>query len=270
MPSLLAPDRLVADAASSGTAAADGTAASDRLAIAIDDVCVRYRVPLDPGLSLKEYVVRRFARQRRHVDHEALAHVSVTVAKGAALGIIGANGSGKTTLLRLIAKVLTPTSGRVRVWGRVGPLLDVIGGFHPELTGRENVFLNGTLLGLSRREIAARFEAIAGFAEIGEFIDAPMRTYSSGMVVRLGFAIASDVDPDILAIDEALGVGDDRFQRKCAARLDGFRERGTTLVIVSHDMTSIRRLCTTALWLDHGRARMLGPVDEVVNAYLAR
>jgi ABC-type polysaccharide/polyol phosphate transport system ATPase subunit len=169
----------------------------------------------------------------------------------------------------LIARVLTPTSGRVRVRGRVAPILDLVGGFHPELTGRENIYLNGTLLGLTRRDIDRRLNGIVAFAELDGFIDAPVRMYSSGMVARLGFAIASDVDPDILVIDEALGVGDERFQLKCAERLDRFRARGITLVLVSHDMHSVQRLCTRALWIDQGHARTVGAVDAVVDAYLA-
>lgn len=242
---------------------------SDAPVIAIEAVTVRYRVPRDPALTLKEYAIRRLARRVSFREIDALHDVSVTIHEGDALAVIGPNGAGKTTLLRLIARVLTPTSGRVRVRGRVAPILDLVGGFHPELTGRENIYLNGTLLGLTRRDIDRRLNGIVAFAELDGFIDAPVRMYSSGMVARLGFAIASDVDPDILVIDEALGVGDERFQLKCAERLDRFRARGITLVLVSHDMHSVRRLCTRALWIDHGHARTVGAVDAVVDAYLA-
>jgi ABC-type polysaccharide/polyol phosphate transport system ATPase subunit len=242
---------------------------SDAPVIAIDGVTVRYRVPCDPALTLKEYAIRRLVRRVSFREIDALRDVSVTVREGEALAVIGPNGAGKTTLLRLVARVLTPTSGRVRVRGRVAPILDLVGGFHPELTGRENIYLNGTLLGLTRRDIDRRLSGIVAFAELDGFIDAPVRMYSSGMVARLGFAIASDVNPDILVIDEALGVGDARFQVKCAERLDRFRARGVTLVLVSHDMHSVRRLCTRALWIEHGRAHALGAVDEVVDAYLA-
>ncbi len=194
--------------------------------------------------------------------------MSIDVSAGEALAVIGQNGSGKTTLLRLIARVLTPTSGRVRTTGRVAPILDIVGALQPDLTGRENIFLNGTLLGLTRRQIADRLDRIVDFAEVGEFIDAPLRTYSSGMVARLGFAIASDTEPDILVIDEALGVGDERFQRKCAARIDAIRARGTTFVLVSHDMHSVQRLCSRAVWLDGGRVRAIGPASSIVSAYL--
>jgi ABC-type polysaccharide/polyol phosphate transport system ATPase subunit len=237
--------------------------------IHVDRVSVRYRVTLDPVLSLKEYAIRRLTGRAGYLDHHALEDVSLRVEPGEAVGIIGPNGAGKTTLLRLIARVMRPSSGRVLVHGRVAPILDLVGAFHPELTGRENVFLNGTLLGLTRHEIARRLDRIVQFAELDAFIDAPMRTNSSGMIARLGFAVASDVDAAILVIDEALGVGDERFQIKCAARLDAFRERATTLLLVSHDMNSIRRLCTRVLWIERGCCRMTGSAPEVIDAYLA-
>jgi homopolymeric O-antigen transport system ATP-binding protein len=245
----------------------ESVAVSDAVVL-IEHASVRYRLPVDQATSFKEFAIRRLTRRARYVTHDALRDVCVTVARGDAVGIIGQNGAGKTTLLRLVARVLPPTSGRVRVRGRVAPILDLVGAFHPELTGRENIFLNGTLLGLGRREIAARLDRIVEFAELDDFIDAPVRTYSSGMVARLGFAVASDVDPDILVIDEALGVGDERFQVKCATRLDVFRGRGTTLLLVSHDMQSIVRLCTHAVWIERGCVRQIGPAAEVTAAYL--
>lgn len=238
-------------------------------AVQFDEAGVRYRVPQDRTSSFKEYAIRRFRGGLRYIEHEALRDITLSVAPGDTLGIIGQNGAGKTTLLRLIARVLVPTSGRVRVRGRVAPILDIVGAFHPELTGRENVFLNGTMLGLSRREIASRMANIAAFAEIDTFMDAPLRTFSAGMIARLGFAVASEVDPDILVIDETLAVGDARFQVKCAERLDRFRAKGVTLLLASHDMSSIRRLCRRSLWLERGRARMLDATEAVVSAYLA-
>jgi len=235
-------------------------------AVRLDDVAVQYRVPRSRGLSLKAWAAS-CAWRHGHFAHEALRGVSLEVRQGESLAVVGANGSGKTTLLRVIARVMSPTSGRVRIRGRVAPILDVVGAIHPELTGRENIVLNGTLLGLSRRETEARLERIVDFAEIGPFIDAPMRTYSAGMVARLGFAVASDTDADILVIDEALGVGDERFQRKCAARIDAILATGSTFILVSHDMHTVRRLCSRALWLDAGQVRANGPVDDVVAAY---
>ena len=236
-------------------------------AVRLDDVAVQYLVPRTPGLSLKAWATSGAWRQR-HFMHDALRNVSIVVEPGEALAVIGANGSGKTTLLRVIARVMSPTSGRVRIRGRVAPILDVVGALHPELTGRENIILNSTLLGLSRRHAEARLERIVDFAEVGSFIDAPMRTYSAGMMARLGFAVVSDTDADILVIDEALGVGDERFQVKCAARIDAIRSEGTTLILVSHDMHTVRRLCSRALWLDAGQVQATGPGDDVVARYL--
>jgi ABC-type polysaccharide/polyol phosphate transport system ATPase subunit len=259
MTSLVADKALVA---SRQAAAATGMAV-----VQLDEVTVRYRVPQQRVGNLKEYLVGR-ARGSGHVEHEALRSVSLSVPAGEALGVIGANGSGKTTLLRLIARVLTPSTGRVRTRGRVAPILDVVGALQPELTGRENIFLNGTMLGLTRRDVAGRLDRIVDFAEVGLFIDAPLRTYSSGMMARLGFAIASDTDADILVIDEALGVGDERFQRRCAARIDAIRDAGTTFILVSHDMHSVHRLCSRVVWLEAGRIRATGTPADVVPRFL--
>jgi ABC-type polysaccharide/polyol phosphate transport system ATPase subunit len=243
------------------------TSRDDAPAVQLDDITVRYRVPQQRAGTMKEYLVGR-SRRSTYIEHEALKSVSLSVPAGEAIGIIGANGSGKTTLLRLIARVLTPSTGRVRTRGRVAPILDVVGALQPELTGRENVFLNGTMLGLSRRDVARRIDRIVEFAEVGPFIDAPLRTYSSGMMARLGFAIASDTDADILVVDEALGVGDERFQRRCAARIDAIRGAGTTFMLVSHDMHSVQRLCSRAVWLDAGRIRAVGASADIVTQFM--
>ena len=237
-------------------------------AVRLDDVSVRYRLTAGRPHSLKEYVVGRWRRATQGTEFEALRAVSLSIGRGEAVAIVGRNGSGKTTLLRLIARVLAPSAGRVQTWGRVAPILDVVGALHPELTGRENVFLNGTMLGLSRRQIVERFDRIVDFAEIGPFIDQPLRVYSAGMMARLGFAIASDTDADIFVIDEALAVGDERFQRKCAARIDAIRRGGTTFILVSHDMQSVARLCRRAVWLDRGVLRADGRPDRVVPCFL--
>lgn len=237
-------------------------------AVVLDDVSVQYRVQHGSTESLKAFLLGH-GRSVDVVEHDALRDVSVSIGQGESLGVIGSNGSGKTTLLRLIARVLRPSAGRVRVRGRIAPLLDLVGGFHPELTGRDNIVLNGTLLGLRRHEIRARIDSIVDFAEIGRFIDAPLRTYSAGMVLRVGFAVATDIEPDVLVIDEALGVGDERFQRRCAARIDHLRSRGVTFILVSHDLHSIQRLCARVMWLDRGAIRMIGGSAEVIAAYLA-
>jgi len=240
-------------------------------AVLVEGVSVRYRVPKARTVSLKEYAIRRLkgTATASFVEHAALSGVSLRVMPGDSLAIVGPNGSGKTTLLRLISRVLTPTSGRIRTYGRVAPILDVLGALHPDLTGRENIFLNGTMLGLSRRQIVERLDRIVDFAEVGDFIDAPLRSFSSGMTARLGFAVASDAAPDTLVIDEALAVGDARFQKKCAARIDEIRARGTTFILVSHDMQSVRRLCTRAIWLERGSIRADGQVEAVVSSFLA-
>lgn len=238
-------------------------------AIFLEDVSVRYRVPRERITTVKEYAIRLLKRQVGYVDCLALQGLNLEVRQGEVFGILGKNGAGKSTLLKLIARVLQPTGGRVKVRGRVAPLLDISAGFHPELTGRENVFLNGTLLGLSRKEITDKFTNIVDFAELWDFIEAPFRMYSSGMIARLGFAVATAVEPDILLIDEVLAVGDEAFRRKCAERMQRFRERGTTILLVSHDMNTIKQICQRAVWLNKGEIRLLGPASEVVAHYEA-
>ncbi len=235
--------------------------------IRVESVSVRFRIPVEPIRSLKEYAIRRIQGRLGFRDVWALKEVTFEVGRGEVLGVIGRNGSGKSTLLKVIARVLRPTSGRVRVKGRVAPLLELGGGFHPELTGRENVFLNGTLLGHSRREIAERFSWIVDFAELWDFIDAPLRTYSTGMVARLGFAVATAWAPDILLVDEVLAVGDEGFQRKCQARMIEFLQKGTTILLVSHNVGLIQQMCHRALWMNQGEIQALGPAIYVVRQY---
>ena len=197
----------------------------------------------------------------------ALADVSLEVKGGEAVGLIGANGAGKSTMLGLIAGVLQPQTGTVEVQGRVAPLLELGGGFHPELTGRENIMLNGVLLGLRRVELDARMDAIGAFSELGDFLEQPLRTYSSGMVARLAFAVAAHLDPDILLIDEILAVGDQHFQAKCREKIAEFKERGVTIVLVSHALEDVRRLCDRAIWLEGGAIRAEGAPGPVIDAY---
>jgi ABC-type polysaccharide/polyol phosphate transport system ATPase subunit len=200
---------------------------------------------------------------------QALKGVSFGVASGRTFGIIGRNGSGKSTMLKLIAGIGKPTTGQVRVRGRVSALIELGAGFHPEISGRENVFINGMMLGLSKKAIAARFDEIVAFAELEQFIDAPVKTYSSGMYMRLGFAVAINVDPDVLLVDEVLAVGDQGFTNKCLAKFDEFRRRGRTIVIVTHSLDMVTRFCEEALWLDGGQIRAQGPPHQVIDAYLA-
>ena len=193
--------------------------------------------------------------------------IDLSVEPGERIGVIGRNGAGKSTLFRIISRVLPPSEGRVFVAGRIAPILELGLGFHGELTGRENVMLQGALLGFSRAEVRERLERIVAWAELEEFIDAPARTFSTGMASRLAFAVATDIDPDILLVDEALSVGDEKFQRKCQERMKGFHDRGKTMMLVSHSLAQIRDNCDRALWLHHGRLVRDGDTASVTEAY---
>ena len=200
----------------------------------------------------------------------ALTDVTFSVPKGSTYGVIGKNGSGKSTALKLVAGITKPTSGTVRVDGRISALIELGAGFHPEISGRENVFINGIMLGLSKREIQERFDEIVDFAELREFIDAPVKTYSSGMYMRLGFAVAIHVNPDVLLVDEVLAVGDEGFTHKCLDKFAEFRRRGKTILLVTHSLNLVERFCDEALWLDEGRALSHGDPKRVVGAYLTK
>jgi lipopolysaccharide transport system ATP-binding protein len=245
-------------------------------AISVQAIGKRYVLgeSLSRGARLSERMVEMFRRDRhtRRSEDEfwALHDVSLEIDEGAIVGLIGPNGAGKSTLLKLMARVTTPTTGRIVMRGRVGTLLEVGTGFHPELTGRENVYLNGSILGLSRREIAARFDKIVDYSGVERFIDTPVKRYSSGMYVRLAFAVAAHLDPEILLVDEVLSVGDEEFQRKCLGTLREASSGGRTVVFVSHGMEAVRSLCTHAYLIEHGRIAMDGPSDAVVRNYLDR
>lgn len=235
--------------------------------IRLENVGVRYRVASERIFTFKEYIIRWIQRKVQVSDFWALKDINLTIQRGEALGLIGPNGAGKSTMLKLIARVLKPTTGRVLVIGKVAPLLEYGAGFHPDLTGRENVFLNGALLGFTREEMNEKFDRIVDFAELWDFIDVPMRNYSSGMWARLGFAVATDVEPDILIVDEVLSVGDEAFQRKSLSRMEAFRKKGATILLVSHDMDTIAEMCHQAAWLEHGAIQAKGQVDEVIASY---
>lgn len=222
------------------------------------------------GATLKEALVKHaFRRSSKRRTVEALSDVSFFIDRGKTLGVIGRNGSGKTTLLRLLAGVYRPDRGRITITGLLTPLLSLGSGFHPELTGRENVRIELLVLGLLPKEIDQRMEQIIDFSEIGDFADAPARTYSTGMRMRLAFAAAMSVDPDVLLLDEVLAVGDEAFKLKCLSAIDGFRDRGKTIILVSHSAHTIAERCDSALWLDAGRVKVFGPAAEVVAAYRA-
>ncbi len=247
-------------------------AALDQLAqtqavVHLEDVSVRYRVPTDRIGTFKEYMIRTLKRQVQMRTFWAVNDVSINVQKGEVFGFIGDNGAGKSTLLKVVARVLRPTKGRVIVRGKVAPLLELGAGFHPELTGKENIFLNGALLGYSHGEMQEKYQQIVDFSELGGFIDAPIRTYSTGMYARLGFSVATAHEPDILIVDEILGVGDESFQQKCADRIAQFRQNGTSILLVSHSMELIEKMCQRAAWLDHGKLMVMGEPAQVIQAY---
>lgn len=217
-------------------------------------------------MLLREHLSRLFLGGRRE-RFQALKHISFEVQKGQSLAVIGHNGAGKSTLLGLLAGLATPEAGSIEVNGRIAALLELGSGFHPDLTGRENVRLNASLLGLTRKQTEASFDSIVEFSGVGDFIDDPLRTYSSGMVMRLAFSVAVNVDPDILLIDEVLAVGDASFQEKCFDRIRDFRRAGKALVCVSHGAGMIQELCDRAIWLDHGELVMEGAIKKVLEAY---
>jgi ABC-type polysaccharide/polyol phosphate transport system ATPase subunit len=220
--------------------------------------------------TLKSALLRRSILRDLQSDETfmALNDVSFRVAKGSAVGVIGRNGSGKSTALKLVAGITKPTSGTVRVDGRISALIELGAGFHPEISGRENVFINGIMLGLSKRDIEKRFDDIVDFAELRDFIDAPVKTYSSGMYMRLGFAVAVNVNPDVLLVDEVLAVGDEAFTHKCLDKFRDFRRRGKTVLLVTHSLGLVERLCDEAVWLDGGEKHAEGDSKRVVDAYL--
>jgi ABC-type polysaccharide/polyol phosphate transport system ATPase subunit len=226
-----------------------------------------YRIYQHPSDRLKEFLA--FGRKQFHQQFWAVKSVDVEVQRGCCLGIIGENGSGKSTLLRMIAGVIRPTGGSMSVDGRVSALLELGAGFNPEFTGRENIFLNASILGLSDAETRKRIPSIEKFAEIGEFVDRPVKTYSSGMFVRLAFAVAIHMDPDVLVVDEALSVGDFFFQQRCIRRILQLKQDGVTIIFVSHDLDTVRSLADRAIWMEHGSVRLEGKPDDVVAKYMA-
>jgi ABC-type polysaccharide/polyol phosphate transport system ATPase subunit len=233
--------------------------------ISVQGVSRRFRIHAREARTLKDLFVQRGRTEA--ADVWALHDVSLDVARGEAVGLIGRNGSGKTTLLRIIAGIIKPTAGRVRAEGRIGSLLELGAGFHPDFTGRENVFLNGAIYGLRRADIRERFDEIVAFAELEHAIDRPVRTYSSGMTVRLGFAIAAFLDADVLLLDEVFAVGDESFQRKCFGRIARFKQEGGTIVFVSHDAAAVERLCERSVLLEEGRVAFDGPTRAAIARY---
>jgi ABC-2 type transport system ATP-binding protein len=235
-------------------------------AVVVEGVSKTFRLYHERNQSLKVALLRR--KRATYEELWALRDVSFEVFPGQTFALIGENGSGKSTLLKCIARILRPESGRTSVTGKVSALLELGAGFHPELSGRDNIFLNGSILGLSKKHIEAKFDEIVDFAGLERFIDTPVKNYSSGMYVRLGFSVAINVDPDVLLVDEVLAVGDEQFQRKCAEKFADLRARGKTIVIVSHSLSTVRSICDQAAWLQRGRLKLLGPAPAVIDAYV--
>jgi ABC-2 type transport system ATP-binding protein len=236
-------------------------------AIVLDQVGKCYRLRKHKTFLMHELLARVRGIPIAHDEFWALRDVSFSIAAGESLAFVGKNGAGKSTLLGLIAGTVYPTLGTVRVSGRIGALLELGSGFHPDLTGRENIYMNASLLGLRKNEVDARFDRIVEFSELQEFIDVPLRNYSSGMAMRLGFSVAIHTDPDIMLMDEVFAVGDQEFQQKCLARVAEFKAQGKTMIFVSHGLEVLRGVCERAIWLEHGKVLADGPLEDVLAQY---
>lgn len=241
----------------------------DRTMIEVSDVVMRFRMNSDRILSLKEFVTTALRGKLQYQEFMALDQVSLSVKRGETLGLIGRNGAGKSTLLKVISGILKPTSGSVVCHGNIVPMLELGSGFDFDMTGRENIFLNGAILGYSEGFLQEKYDEIVAFSELGDFIGTPIRNYSSGMLARLAFSIATVVRPEILIVDEILSVGDAAFQEKSRRRMLELMGGGTTVLFVSHGLEQIQEMCSSALWLEHGRVKMFGPADEVCDSYEA-
>ena len=235
--------------------------------IEVNDVTMRFHMNLDKILSLKEFVTRKLSGKLAYQDFTALEHVSFSVRRGETFGLIGRNGAGKSTMLKVISGIMKPTQGSVICHGNVVPMLELGSGFDVDLTGRENIFLNGAILGYSEEYLKEKYEEIVAFSELEQFIESPIRNYSSGMLARLAFSVASVVQPEILIVDEILAVGDAEFQEKSRKRMMELMSGGTTVLFVSHSLEQIRAMCSRVVWLEHGCVKMLGNTDEVCDAY---
>ena len=240
---------------------------NEQFAVEVDHVTMHFNMAADNINSVREYLTKLTKKKLHFEDFIAVNDVSFNVKKGEVFGIVGTNGSGKSTLLKMVAGVLTPTTGTVKTNGMIAPLIELGAGFDMELTGRENIYLNGAVMGYSKDFLDEKYESIVEFSEIGDFINMPLKNYSSGMVSRIAFSIATAVNPDILIADEILSVGDFLFQEKCMKRIHSLMERGTTVLLVSHSIDQIRNTCNRALWIERGQQKILGDVNEVCDAY---
>lgn len=235
--------------------------------ITVENVSMRFRMDKNKTTSLKEWVVTHLLGRQQYEEFSALHDVSFEVKRGEIVGIIGRNGAGKSTLLKVISGVFKPTSGKVVTAGRVAPMLELGSGFDMELSGRDNIFLNGAILGFTEEYLKSKYDGIVVFSELGEFIDMPLKTYSSGMLARLAFAVATVIEPEILIVDEILAVGDAVFQEKSRARMMDMMSGGTTVLFVSHSLEQIREMCNRVIWLEHGQVRAIGDTQDVCDQY---
>lgn len=235
--------------------------------IRVDNVSMKFRLMDNKALSWKEFVTRKIKGDINYKEFWALSDVSFSVKKGEVVGIIGRNGSGKSTLLKVISGILKPTKGEVVCGGSLAPMLELGSGFDPDLTGKENVFLNGAILGFDKKFLEEKYDEIVEFAELERFMQVPVRNYSSGMMARLAFSIATRVNPDILIVDEILSVGDVAFQNRCKERMNEMMNGGTTVLLVTHSLDQVREICSRAIWLDGGKVKMMGETKEVCDAY---
>lgn len=240
---------------------------TENIKISVNDVWIRFNLASERVDNIKEYVIKILKRQLMFQEFMALKGISFEVKAGESWGFVGTNGSGKSTLLKTISGILKPYKGSVQVNGTISPLIELGAGFDGNLTARENIFLNGSVLGYSEKFLKEKFDEIVDFAELRDFLDVPIKNFSSGMAARLGFAIATTVKPDILICDEVLAVGDFKFQEKCEQRMNELLSGGTTLLFVSHSIEQVKRMCQKAIWIDHGEMKMIGSAEEVCNVY---
>lgn len=240
----------------------------EEVMIRVENVTMTFRMNIDKIMSLKEYVTKGLSGKLKFDKFTALSDVSFEVTRGETFGLIGCNGAGKSTVLKLISGIMKPTKGRIECYGNIVPMLELGSGFDFDLTGRENIFLNGAILGYSKEYLLEKYDEIVDFSELGDFINYPIRTYSSGMLARLAFSVASVVNPEVLIVDEILSVGDAAFQKKSRERMLTLMGSGTTVLFVSHDINQIRQMCSRCIWLEHGHVKMIGNADEVCDQYV--
>lgn len=237
--------------------------------IKLENVSLKFKLQKERSPSLKEFAIRLLSKKVSYINFYAIKNINIEIKKGESIGIIGRNGAGKTTLLRIIAGVYKPTEGKVFVKGKIMPIIELGAGFDMELTGKENIFINGLLLGMTKKEIEGKYDEIVEFSGLKDFINSPLRTYSSGMILRLGFSIATVTNPDIILLDEVFAVGDAEFREKCINKINKFKENGSTFLFVSHNMNAIKEICENAIWLEKGEIKMYHKVDNTIENYLS-